>query len=167
MLAQVVSGRNHTCVLLRDSSVWCCGSNAYCQLGPRAALGVARRGVVHAADGVARLVVLPTMTCGLRRDGSGRCWGALHRNMATCEDRTYSVGDASGGLYGVAEGVIGAVRAVGRTGIATVAGARYLPLAVRVPVPPQRCYVTGTRGAVMCGDTALHYDMQARPSAPI
>lgn len=160
-----MSGANHTCVLLRDSSVWCSGSNAYCQLGPETAKGVARRGVVYVGSGVARLTAMRTMTCGVDRGGRGRCWGALHRNMATCADRVYDVADARGGLHAVADGVIVAVRAVSLSGnTVTVAGARYLPHGARMAVPAQRCHVTGTQGIVVCDGAALHYDMQVRRS---
>ena len=76
----VSSGFDHTCALLKNSTVRCWGSNRYGQLGRLNNLGNTTpnpaAGLIGGLTGVVALTTGSEHTCALMNDGTVRCWGS-------------------------------------------------------------------------------------------
>ena len=55
-----------------------------------------------------RLIAFDTVTCGIRQNNSGICWGSLHRNFAKCSSRYWPFSDASVAIIQIASNSIAA-----------------------------------------------------------
>ena len=91
-------GYSFTCARLASGDVQCWGSNRFGQLGDgtltsrtTAAVSPALSGFVHIATGA-----LSGHACGVRRDGTVRCWGANSRCNLVDDDCNGVVDDVLG-----------------------------------------------------------------------
>ena len=124
----VTAGARHAC-LATATGVWCWGDHSFCQLGPRHPM---RRGftagAVKATDALFRsLAAFHTVTCGINYGAAagGVCWGSMHRNIASCHDRTWPVPPATLELREVVTGLgIHSILAFSATRATTVVGGR-------------------------------------------
>jgi alpha-tubulin suppressor-like RCC1 family protein len=86
--AMVSSGHFHTCMVRRDGSAWCWGSNVQSQLGDGTTTDSHVPTLVTGLDsGVASIAAGLDHTCALKTDGSVWCWG---------DNGHGQLGDASG-----------------------------------------------------------------------
>jgi len=97
----IAAGRNHTCVLANDGTVWCWGENALGQLGIAAASASTPTQVVL-GQGVLTLGAGGNTTCAELADGTARCWGS--NTAGQWGDGTTS-GVAAPGSHGTVTGV--------------------------------------------------------------
>ena len=94
-------GMGHSCVLLRDSSIYCWGSNFFGQLGQstsesESSLGKAYRVTSIPQDVVpVKLHLSVNRSCALTTTGSYWCWGA-DKGKQEFSDRVRSIGETSG-----------------------------------------------------------------------
>lgn len=123
----VTAGARHAC-LTTATGVWCWGDHSFCQLGPRYPM---RRGItvgaVKATDALFRiLTAFNTVTCGINYGAAGGvCWGSMHRNIASCHDRTWPVPPATLELREVVTAIgIHSILAFSATSVSTVVGGR-------------------------------------------
>lgn len=74
-ITDVVDAGGHTCVVRKDSSVGCWGSNDYGELGDGIPLVRSAPARVAGVDDVAELNVAHTNVCARKKDGTTWCWG--------------------------------------------------------------------------------------------
>ncbi len=76
-VSRVVTGVNHTCAILADTSVRCWGANANAELGLGAAGGAQNSPqVVPGLTGVTDLALGHDSSCALMADTTVKCWGS-------------------------------------------------------------------------------------------
>jgi len=74
-VAQLATGRYHTCARNVDGSIWCWGSNDYGQLGDGSRASHATPAKVKGIDDAVELAAGGDRTCARRASGAVYCWG--------------------------------------------------------------------------------------------
>ena len=99
-IVTVAAGQAHTCALDFAGRVWCWGANSNGQVGnPLAGASSRRASQVTAANGFTSLAAGSLHSCGLRFDGTLRCWGGNSHGQigdGTVIDRSTPVTVSSG-----------------------------------------------------------------------
>jgi alpha-tubulin suppressor-like RCC1 family protein len=102
-VAQIAAG-GHTCMLLRDTTVHCWGSNDYGQIGDGTKKEEARREPFLVLKGAAQVASGLGHTCALMLDGSVQCWGKSTHGELGAGSREWRTRPAPvPGLRGVVE----------------------------------------------------------------
>jgi alpha-tubulin suppressor-like RCC1 family protein len=73
--AGIAAGRDHTCALLKDRSVWCWGANSEGQLGDGTTTSRSNPAVVAGQLDVVELALGGAHACARHSDGTVSCWG--------------------------------------------------------------------------------------------